>query len=269
MKALVKLAGIPRSTFYDLVKRMNRPDPAADLKVEIKAIYEEHEGRYGYRRIRDELANRGQKVNHKKVQRIMKELGLKCIVRIKKYKSYKGSVGKIAPNILDRNFTADASNEKWVTDITEFKLFGEKLYLSPTLDLFNGEIITYTIGSRPTYSLVSDMLEKAFERLPENHQLLLHSDQGWHYQMKQYRHALESRGIVQSMSRKGNCYDNSVMENFFGIMKSEFLYMREFESVEHFKIELEKYIDYYNTKRIKAKLKMSPVQYRTHFTQAA
>jgi len=269
VKALVKLAGIPRSTYYDLVKRMNRPDPDTNLKVDIRAIYEEHEGRYGYRRIRDELANRGQKVNHKKVQRIMKELGLKCIVRMKKYKSYKGSVGKIAPNILDRHFTADAPNEKWVTDITEFKLFGEKLYLSPILDLFNGEIITYTIGSRPTYSLVSDMLEKAFECFPEIHQLLLHSDQGWHYQMKKYRHALESRGIAQSMSRKGNCYDNSVMGNFFGIMKSEFLYMKEFESVEHFKIELEKYIDYYNRKRIKAKLKMSPVQYRTHFTQAA
>ena len=191
----------------------------------------------------------------------MKELGLKCLVRMKKYKSYKGKVGKITPNILDRNFKADAPNEKWVTDITEFKLFGEKLYLSPVLDLFNGEIITYTIGSRPTYSLVSDMLDKAFEYLPEHHQLLMHSDQGWHYQMKKYRRALESKGIIQSMSRKGNCYDNSVMENFFGIMKSEFLYMKEFESIEHFKIELEKYINYYNTKRIKAKLKMSPAQY--------
>lgn len=199
----------------------------------------------------------------------MKELGLKCLVRMKKYKSYKGKVGKIAPNILDRNFTADAPIEKWVTDITEFKLFGEKLYLSPVLDLYNGEIITYTIGSRPTYSLVSGMLEKAFERLSENHKLLMHSDQGWHYQMKQYRYALESKGIVQSMSRKGNCYDSSVMENFFGIMKSEFLYIKEFESVEHFKVELQKYINYYNTKRIKAKLKMSPVQYRTHFTHAA
>lgn len=270
MKELVKLAGIPRSTYYDLIRRMNQPDPDADLKAEIQAIYEEHEGRYGYRRIRDELANRGQKVNHKKVQRIMKELGLKCIVRMKKYKSYKGTVGKIAPNILDRNFTAKAPNEKWVTDITEFKLFGEKLYLSPVLDLFNGEIVTYTIASRPTYSLVSEMLEKALERLPEDHQLLMHSDQGWQYQMKQYRHALQERGITQSMSRKGNCYDNAVIENFFGIMKSEFLYLKEFESVEHFKLELEKYIDYYNNKRIKAKLKgMSPVQYRTHAQQAA
>ena len=263
------LADIPRSTFYDISKKIDLPDSDADLKNEIKAIFVEHDGRYGYRRIRDELANRGQKVNHKKVQRIMKELGLKCIVRMKKYKSYKGTVGKIAPNILDRNFTSKAPNEKWVTDITEFKLFGEKLYLSPVLDLFNGEIITYTIGFRPTYSLVSEMLEKALEHLPEDHQLLMHSDQGWHYQMKQYRQTLQSRSIAQSMSRKGNCYNSSVMENFFGIMKSEFLYLKEFESVEHFKKELENYIDYYNNKRMKAKFKMSPVQYRTHFTQAA
>ena len=200
----------------------------------------------------------------------MKELGLKCVVRMKKYKSYKGAVGKIAPNILDRNFTAEAPNEKWVTDITEFKLFGEKLYLSPVLDLFNGEIITYTFGSRPTYSLVSEMLEKAFERLSEEDKLLFHSDQGWHYQMKQYRHALKERGITQSMSRKGNCYDNAVMENFFGIMKSEFLYFKEFENIEHFKLELAKYIEYYNNKRIKTKLKgMSPIQFRTHAQSAA
>lgn len=269
IKELVKFAGIPRSTYYDLVKKMNRPDSDSDMKTEIKAIYEEHEGRYGYRRIRDELRSRGQKVNHKKVQRIMKELGLKCLVRMKKYKSYKGTVGKIAPNYLNRQFTADAPNQKWVTDITEFKLCGEKLYVSPVLDLFNGEIIAYTIGSRPTYSLVSEMLEKALERLPKEHELLMHSDQGWHYQMKQYRQSLQERGIKQSMSRKGNCYDNSVIENFFGIMKSEFLYMKEFKSIEQFKIELENYIQYYNTKRMKLKFKMSPVQYRTHFEHAA
>lgn len=174
------------------------------------------------------------------------------------------------PNILSRQFTAKKPNEKWVTDITEFKLFGEKLYLSPVLDLFNGEIITYTIGSRPTYSLFSKMLETAFLRLSDEDELLMHSDQGWHYQMRQYRHVLKERGITQSMSRKGNCYDNSVMENFFGTMKSEFLYYKEFKSVEQFKIELKKYIDYYNNKRIKAKLKgLSPVQYRTQTQQAA
>jgi putative transposase len=241
-----------------------------DLKSRITAIYNEHSGRYGYRRIRDELHNQGHLVNHKKVQRIMGELGLKCIVRMKKYRSYKGTVGKIAPNILDRDFNATKPNEKWVTDITEFHLFGEKLYMSPMLDLFNGEVITYTIESRPVYSLVSRMLDKAFKRLNDTDTLLIHSDQGWHYQMRQYQHSLKERGITQSMSRKGNCYDNAVIENFFGILKSEFLYTQDFESMEQFIVELEKYIEYYNHKRIKAKLKgMSPVQYRTHALQAA
>ncbi len=267
---MLAFAAIPRSTFYYWVKQFDKPDLDADLKLLIQSIYEEHQGRYGYRRIRDELLNRREQVNHKKVQRIMKELGLKSVVRMKKYRSYKGTVGKVAPNVLGRNFKAEKPNEKWVTDITEFKLFGEKLYVSPVLDLFNGEIITYTVGSRPTYSLVSEMLNKAFKRLSEEDELLLHSDQGWHYQMKQYQHALKKQGISQSMSRKGNCYDNAVMENFFGIMKSEFLYLNEFESVDHFKQELARYIDYYNHKRIKSKLKgMSPVQYRAHAQQVA
>jgi transposase InsO family protein len=252
------------------VKQFDKPDLDADLKLLIQSIYEEHQGRYGYRRIRDELVHRGHRVNHKKVLRIMKELGLKSVVRMKKYRSYKGTVGKIAPNVLDRNFLAEKPNEKWVTDITEFKLFGEKMYLSPILDLYNAEIITYTVGSRPTYSLVSEMLNKAFKRLSNEDELLLHSDQGWHYQMKHYRQALKEQAITQSMSRKGNCYDNAVMENFFGIMKSEFFYLREFESVDHFKQELARYMDYYNHKRIKSKLKgMSPVQYRAHAQQVA
>jgi len=212
----------------------------------------------------------GHLVNHKKVQRLMKELGLKSTVRMKKYRSFKGKVGKTAPNILNRNFQAEKPNQKWVTDITEFKLVGEKLYLSPMLDLFNGEIVDYTIDSRPRYSLVSKMLEQAFTRLRDEDELIIHSDQGWHYQMSKYQHVLKEKNITQSMSRKGNCYDNAVMENFFGILKSEFLYMQEFESIEHFKQELAKYIDYYNNKRIKAKLKgLSPVQYRTQTLLAA
>jgi putative transposase len=270
LKGLLKLADIPRSTYYYCVKLFSRPDKDTELKTMIQAIYHDHKGRYGYRRIKDELKNQGHNVNHKKVQRLMKELGLKSIVRMKKYRSYKGKVGKTAPNILDRNFKAESPNEKWVTDITEFKLFGEKLYLSPMLDLFNGEIIAYTIESKPRYSLVSKMLKRAFERLSDGHKLLIHSDQGWHYQMPQYQQALKENEITQSMSRNGNCYDNAVIENFFGILKSEFLYTQEFESVEHFKLELEEYIDYYNHKRIKSKLKgLSPVLYRTQTLRAA
>lgn len=159
---MLKLAQLPRSTYYYWVNSIGRPDKDAEIKCLITAIYHEHKGRYGYRRITDELHNQGLPVNHKKVQRIMRDLGLKSIVRMKKYRSYKGTVGKTAPNVLDRNFHATKPNEKWVTDITEFKLFGEKLYLSPMLDLFNGEIITYTLESRPVFSLVSAMLDRAF-----------------------------------------------------------------------------------------------------------
>ncbi|MFJ7726281.1 IS3 family transposase [Neobacillus sp. NPDC097160] len=267
---LVKMAGIPRSTYYYWVKQMNRPDKYNEVKELIQQIFDEHHGRYGYRRITLELRNRGLKLNHKTVHRLMKEMGLKCLVRMKKYRSYRGKVGKIAPNLLERDFQATKPNEKWVTDVTEFHLHGEKLYLSPVLDLYNGEIIAYNVEKRPVYPLVSKMLDKAFKRLKDCDTPILHSDQGWHYQMKQYQHALKEHGITQSMSRKGNCLDNAVMENFFGLLKSELLYLEEFNSMEHFKQELEKYIHYYNHKRIKAKLKgMSPVQYRTHAQEAA
>ncbi|MFK4378155.1 transposase InsO family protein [Bacillus sp. RC218] len=142
---------------------------------------------------------------------------MKSLIHMKKYRSYKGKIDKITPNILERNFKAEKPNEKWITDITEFKLFGEKLYLSPMLDLFNGEIISYTIDSRPTYSLISKILGKSFQQLTEEDELLIHCDQGWHYQMKKYRHALKERKIPQSMSHKGSCYDNTVIESFFGL----------------------------------------------------
>ena len=202
-------------------------------------------------------------LNHKTVQRLMKELNLKSMVRMKKYSSYWGQVGKIAPNVLKRNFKADKPNEKWVTDVTEFSLFGEKLYLSPILDLFNGEIISYQIEKRPVFKMVTDMLDKAFNRLEDNDTPILHSDQGWHYQMRKYQQLLQEHKITQSMSRKGNCLDNAVMENFFGHLKSELLYLQEFDSMEHFIEELHEYIYYYNNERIKCKLKgLSPVQYR-------
>lgn len=240
------------------------------MKSMISTIYHNHKGRYGYRRITLELRNQGFLINHKTVQRLMKELGLKSLVRMKKYRSYKGNVGKIAPNILKRDFVAAKPNEKWVTDVTEFHLFGEKLYLSPVLDLYNGEIIAYNIQSRPTYELVSRMLDKAVTCLSEGDAPVLHSDQGWHYQMKQYSYVLKQHGITQSMSRKGNCLDNAVIENFFGLLKSELLYLQEFESMGHFKRELELYIEYYNHKRIKGKLKgLSPVQYRIQSSIAA
>lgn len=257
------MAELPRSTYYYYVSKAKEPDKYAEIKEEIMQIYHENEGRYGYRRITLELHNRGYQINHKTVQRLMKILGLRCMVRIKKYRSYKGQIGKIAPNIIQRDFKADKPNQKWTTDITEFSLFGTKLYLSPILDMYNGEIISYNISEHPVLNQVLDMLDQAFIKIPDDTNLILHSDQGWQYQHKQYQERLQQKGIRQSMSRKGNCLDNSVMENFFGLLKSELLYLREFSSMEEFRIELERYIDYYNNKRIKCKLKgLSPVQYR-------
>lgn len=267
---LVKVAGIARSTYYYWVKQKGRQDKYREVKEMIHRIFEEHQGRYGYRRITLELRNRGYVHNHKTVHRLMNEMGLKSLVRMKKYRSYRGQVGKVAPNLLARDFTATKPNEKWVTDVTEFHLHGEKLYLSPVLDLYNGEIVAYNLETRPVYQLVSKMLDLALERVQDGNSLIFHSDQGWHYQMSKYQQALKGKGIRQSMSRKGNCLDNAVMENFFGLLKSELLYLKEFESMEHFRQELENYIHYYNHKRIKAKLKgMSPIQYRTHTQEAA
>ena len=200
----------------------------------------------------------------------MKQLGLICTVRIKKYYSYKGEVGKIAPNLLDRNFEADKPNQKWVTDVTEFSLFGQKLYLSPILDLYSRDILSYTIYDHPVLSMVTEMVEKAFVKIPNGTNLVLHSDQGWHYQHKQYQQMLREKGIRQSMSRKGNCLDNAVIENFFGLLKSELLYLQKFESLEQFKAELVDYLDYYNNRRIKAKLKgLPPAIHRQQALSAA
>ena len=256
---------MPRSTYYYYIKKSKEADKYALVKTEIQAIYHENQGRYGYRRITMELHNRGYRINHKTVQRLMKNLNIKGMVRIKKYRSYKGEIGKVAPDLIRRDFTATAPNQKWTTDITEFSIFGKKLYLSPVLDMYNSEIISYNISDRPILSQIMDMLDKAFVRVPDGSNLIFHSDQGWQYQHQKYQERLQEKGIRQSMSRKGNCLDNAIMENFFGLLKSELLYLKEFESIEEFKGELENYIDYYNNKRIKGKLQgMSPVQYRTH-----
>ncbi len=205
-----------------------------------------------------ELQSRRFHLNHKTVQRLMKEIGLACRVRVKKYRSYKGEVGKVAPNLLKRDFSTTAPNQKWVTDVTEFSLFGEKVYLSPILDLHSSDLVSYVISDRPVLSMVLNMLEGAARQLPLGAAPILHSDQGWQYQHKHYQKKLSDYGIIQSMSRKGNCLDNAVIENFFGLLKSELLYLQEFESMEHFKRELNEYLDYYNNRRIKAKLKGLP-----------
>ena len=268
LELLLNHTNMARSSFYYHQKQSKSLDKYQSIKKFIKLIYHKHKGRYGYRRITDELQNKGIIINHKTVLKLMKSLGLKSIIRIKKYKSYKGELGKIAPNILERNFKATAPNQKWATDITEFNVSGKKLYLSPIIDLFNQEIISYELTERPVFNQVAMMLKKAFKKIPNNTNLTLHSDQGWQYQMKQYQHLLKEKGITQSMSRKGNCLDNAIIENFFGTLKSELFYIQKFANVEELKNEIKQYINYYNNERIKSNLnKMSPIQYRAHYYQ--
>lgn len=253
-----------RSTFYYYLKKLDQPAKDDFVKAEIIAIYQQHKGRYGYRRITASLKNNGLKVNHKKVERLMKEAGIKSLVRAKKYQSYKGQQGTVARNLLNRDFKARKPYQKWVTDVTEFAVAGKKLYFSPILDLYNSEVISYNISDRPTFDQTMDMLKKALEKLPAGARPLLHSDQGWQYQMKAYQHQLRKRNIKQSMSRKGNCLDNAVMENFFGILKTELFYIQEFTSYESLQQAVIDYVHYYNNQRIKLKLNgLSPVQYRT------
>ena len=259
---LLKQAGLARSTFYYQQQRLQATDKHAELKIKIQEIYHGHKGRYGYRRVTAAL-RLGHVVNHKLVQRLMGMLGLKSLVRPKKYRSYKGEVGAIAPNVLKRQFKATSLNQKWVTDVTEFRVAGEKLYLSPIMDLFNREIIAYETSKKPV-QLVDEMLQQAISRLQRKDRPVLHSDQGWQYQMQSYQRVLRKHGVVQSMSRKGNCLDNAAMESFFGTLKAEFFHLQNFKSIDELRKGLQGYIQYYNRDRITLKLKgLSPVEYRT------
>ena len=265
---LLKAIKLARSTYYYHLKQLDKPDKDQELKAEVQLIFIEHKGNYGYRRIHLELRNRGYLVNQKRVQRLMKVLNLQAKMRQKrKYSSHKGDVGKKAENLIQRQFEGSKTMEKCYTDVTEFAIPAstQKLYLSPVLDGFNSEIIAYNLSTSPNLEQVKTMLEQAFtEKHYEN--TILHSDQGWQYQHDSYHQFLEGKGIQASMSRKGNSPDNGMMESFFGILKSEMFYGYEksFQSLKQLEQAIVNYIDYYNNKRIKVKLKgLSPVQYRT------
>ena len=266
---LLKAIKLARSTYYYHLKQLDKPDKDQELKAEVQLIFIENKGNYGYRRIHLELRNRGYLVNHKRVQRLMKVLNLQAKMRQKrKYSSH----GKKADNLIQRQFEGSKTMEKCYTDVTEFAIPNstQKLYLSPVLDGFNSEIIAYNLSTSPNLAQVKTMLEQSFtEKHYEN--TILHSDQGWQYQHDAYHRFLESKGIQASMSRKGNSPDNGMMESFFGILKSEkfYGYEKSFQSLKQLEQAIVDYIDYYNNKRIKVKLKgLSPVQYRLGSVQS-
>ena len=254
-----------RSTYYYYLKHPGK-DKYKSEKQEITNIFNSNKGRYGYRRVYTVMRNKGYFLNHKTVQKLMKELGFKGKQRKNdKYHSYKGTVGKVADNILNRNFKSSKPFEKITTDVTQFNVCNEKIYFSPVMDLFNREIVSYSISRSPNLWQIREMLDGLFEKLPVNAKPIFHSDKGCQYQHAEYQRLLKEHNITQSMSRKGNCMDNGAMENFFGRLKVEMFYGEKFESVNAFIDKLNEYIYYYNNERITIKLKgMSPVEYRTH-----
>lgn len=262
---LLQVAGLARSTFFYHQARLQSADPREALKTAITEIFTTNNGRYGHRRVHTELTKQGWVVAKKTVLKLMRSLQLRCKVRRRKrYNSYQGEQGVIAPNLLNRKFDADAPNQKWVTDVTEFRVGDRKLYLSPVMDLFDRQIISYSVGSSPNLELANTALRTAIDALEPGQQPLVHSDQGFQYQHAAWRLLLKDAGATQSMSRKGNCYDNAVMENFFGHLKEELFHHVRFLSTEALATALHEYIRWYNNDRISTKLKgLSPVEFRT------
>lgn len=258
--------GISKSTYYFEIKKSDVvAERNKDLLDEIKNIFTQNKSRYGVRRVYQELIHRGYTVNHKRVQRLMHKAGLMGKHPKEKYHSYIGEVGKVAENLIHRDFSTTVPLQKWTTDVSRFNFPWGKCYLSPILDMHTNEIISYDLALHPNLEQIQRMLTKAFEQFPSLSGLIMHSDQGWQYRHTYYRSQLTEHGIQQSMSRKGNYYDNCIMETFFGRMKNEMYYgaEKEYHSFEEFSDAVEKYIDYYNNERIQEKTKwMPPVKYR-------
>ena len=258
------MLGLAPSSFYYHRSKAISVDAYLKVRPVLREIFDRAHGAYGYRRVQIVLAAKhNMHLSGKTVLKLMHQENRICRVRRRKYRSYKGQIGLAADNLLNRNFLALTPNSKWATDVTEFVVLGQKQYLSPVIDLFNGEVISYELRSSPALSLVTTMLDKALATLDEAAKPMIHSDQGWHYRHIAYRKKLESRGLAQSMSRKGNCLDNAVAENFFGHFKEEFLRARTFKNMNQFRSELDTYIHWFNHDRIRLKLKgLSPVDYR-------
>ena len=279
IRILLLISRLKRSTYYYNLSKVHKDSKNDDIMNQIIDIYYLNKMRYGYRRIALELENRGYVVNDKKVKRLMSVMGIYGITPKAKYKSYKGDMNGTVKNQLltkvideenhktyyERNFETTKCNEKWSTDVSEFHIAAGKLYLSPIIDLHNREVISFSISKSPNYDQIRVMLDQAFNKHTNLEGLIFHSDQGWQYQMEAYHKTLKEKGIIQSMSRKGNCLDNSPIENFFGRMKNEMFYGYEYEfkTLDELEIAMREYIEYYNTQRITVKLKgLTPVQYR-------
>ena len=265
LSLILYVSGMSKSTYYYLLNKKDLDSKNADIMAKIIDVFYDNNQNYGVRRVYHHLKNEGYKINHKKVQRLMKKLGLSAKKHKQKYHSYQGTVGPVAKNLVNRNFKANKPNEKWTTDVSQFNFSRGKCYLSPTMDMYNNEIIGYDLSLNPNFNQIERMLDSIVFTGRNISNLVFHSDQGRQYQNPRFVAFLKNKNIMQSMSRKGNCFDNSIMESFFGIMKNEIYYGKENSIINfnHFKFLVDEYMRYYNNKRIKKKTGwLSPVQYR-------
>lgn len=256
---------MPKSTFFfEISNKNDYLNKNHEIAGEIKDIFYKHNQNYGVRRITESLKKKSIIVNHKKVQRIMHMIGLKGKTPKAKYHSFQGQTGVVADNLINRNFMATKPNQKWSTDVSQFSLRFGKCYLSPILDMADGRIVAYDLAMNPDYEQIERMLERAINSNGDLTGLILHSDMGWQYHNPRYIRTLKEHGIIQSMSRKGNCYDNCIIESFFGHMKNEMFYGKEYKykTFEEFSKAVDDYISYYNEERINSKCKyFSPNEY--------
>lgn len=255
LDTLLTLVGLARSTYYYHLKKLREHhDKHARLKQEIFRLFHENHKVYGCRRIRLALLNRGWVVSKNLVHTLMRSMGLRCVIRRRKYQSYRGRVGKIAGNVLRRDFVPPRPNQSWVTDVTMFQVAGKRVYLSPVMDLYDRSIIGYSTSLTSTVEFAVTSLKQAFTQAGCPHGVVVHSDQGYHYQHESWRGILDMFGGIQSMSRKGNCWDNAVMENFFGHMKAEMFHGRCFTSTDELITAIREYITWYNMTRLQGVL---------------
>lgn len=266
LKDLLDGLDMAKSSYCYHKKRLLSPGKYKEERLLILTIFHENNARYGYRRIHQELKNAGYTISEKVVRRIMVEENLVAKqVRKKKYSSYAGEVTPAVPNVIKRDFKANKPNEKWLTDITEFKIPSGKIYLSPMVDCFDGCIVSWTISTAPTAELVNEMLDQAAILLKEKDSPIIHSDRGGHYRWPGWIDRMEKLNLTRSMSKKGCSPDNSACEGFFGRLKVEFFYGEIWKnsSIDEFIDKLDQYIIWYNEKRIKMSLGgMSPMAYR-------
>lgn len=267
MQLLCDIAGIPRSSYY---KWLNREPGSRELENEqladiMMSLYKKVEGTFGYRQLTLHMRRQiGKPINHKRVQRLMAFKGIQSVIRRKKKKYACSTPQQVAENLLDRKFEAAAPNEKWVTDVTEFKYGnGQKAYLSAILDLYDSSIVAHVLGHSNNNSLVFQTLDLALQAVPGSTPML-HSDRGFQYTSLQFKKLLDDNKLTQSMSRVGRCIDNGPMESFWGTLKCEKYYLHTYHTFEELKNDIDDYIHFYNNERLKAKFKgLSPMEFRT------